>query len=71
MQTASKEAKRHELWDLRHENPAKLIAIYRGVENMEADETLPMGITFDSIIDKIVHSGREPRGKRHQNPPWK
>jgi hypothetical protein len=71
MQTASKEAKRHELWDLRHKDPAKLIATYRRVTDMEVDETLPMGITFDSIIETIVHSGRDPLEKRPSNRPWR
>ena len=71
MKTASPEAKVHQLWDLRHKDPAKLIATYRRVADMEVDETLPADITYDIMIDTIAHSGRDPLEKRPTTPRWR
>ena len=71
MHTQPNDFKRHELWDLRHKNPAKLIATYRRVANMEVDETLPLEVTFDSMIDAIVRDHGQPQGKRRTMDRWR
>ena len=48
---------RAHLLKLQGNDPARLIATYRSVSDMEVDETLPPGVSFISMIDAILDRG--------------
>ena len=54
MQTTPQDLERERLLELGRKDPARLIAKFRQVADMEPDETLPPDVNFAGMIDAIV-----------------
>ena len=56
MSLMSHELRRLQLRELRQTDPARLIAIYRQVANLNEISNLPPGVDFAGMIDAIIES---------------
>ena len=54
MTLSPRERRESELRDMRASDPARIVALYRGITNTQPDGQLPYGISFDAMIAAIV-----------------
>lgn len=65
----TREDRAHELRDLSHSDPLRLIALYRAATGKDEFGQLPAGLSFASMIDAVIEHELKAESVQREPPP--